>query len=270
MIDMLLVVICFCFLISLLCAGGGGWSLIICAVCIAMFALRRGLIRKLELEKMKERWIYIAGIALIVICIIGDTVVVPSNEMTNYSKGLEKVAKLLQIEKTEEIYVILDELEEKYGATEAIIINRVAALLQDCEYEKALEETQRYPDKHTGEYYTMCEAIYISLGEKGEEPLKELYLQGAKDWPDWLDMQIYAGIVQLEREEYSSAEYFFSRAYEIDNKQGMTLYLLGITQYELREYDKCIKCFAMAYEAGVEDYVAVSMQEYMQKILEEV
>ena len=61
-----------------------------------------------------------------------------------------------------------------------------------------------------------------------------------------------------------------SRFYEIDSNNGMALYFQGITQYELREYQKSLSCFAKAYEAGVENYVIASMQEYIDKILEEV
>lgn len=270
MIEIILIVIFLCMLISVAFAGGGLGSIAVCIISAGLLVIRIASGKFLHLDK--KILVVIHMVCFAMMCFFGltdggtDTV----HRAGIYDESIKQTMQLIEKEKPEDTYVILEDLEESYGTTEAIVLTRVAALIEEEEYETALEELEKFPDKHAEEYYLAMETIYLGLDTEGEELLKEMYLQAANDCLDWFDMQINAGIVQLENENYRSAEYYFLRAYEIDENNGMALYFQGITQFELREYSKCLTCFAMAYEAGVEDFVIASMQEYMQKIKEEV
>lgn len=270
MIEIILCTVFLCFLVSSVCVGSGIGSIAVCVITVGLFAIKRLNGKLFNLDKKKLAILYSCGfIAMIIVALLG-TMTSVKHKAEIYNDGLKNVAKLIEKEHPEEVYDLLVEVEEKYGKSKDVILARIAALLQEGEYEKALEEASYYPDKHSKEYYSVMETIHLCLDSTVSEELEEIYLLAANDCPDWADMQINAGIVQYERENYRAAEYYFLRAYEIDSNNGMALYFQGITQYELREYQKSLSCFAKAYEAGVENYVIASMQEYIDKILEEV
>ena len=270
MIEIILIVVFLCSLISFAFAGGGFGSIAVCIISVGLLAIRIASGKILHLDKKILVVIHIVCFALMCVFVLPDGGTDTDHRASVYDESIKQTMQLIEKEKPEDTYVILEDLEETYGTTEAIVLTRVAALIEEEEYKTALEELDKFPDKHVEEYYLALETIYLGLDTEGDELLKEMYLQAANDCSDWFDMQINAGIVQLENENYRSAEYYFLRAYEIDENNGMALYFQGITQYELREYSKSLTCFAMAYKAGVEDFVIASMQEYIQKIIEEV
>lgn len=270
MIEIILLIIFLCFLINVLCVGGGVGSIGICLTCVALLIFRLIVSKKTDIDRKKLFAVYVGSLLVMAVCIIWESRDTTEYITESYTVGLSQAMEQLEKEEFEEAYNSLREVEEAYGTTEAVIAARIAILLQEEEYESALKEIKQYPEKYSYEYYTMLETIYLGMGEEKEEELWDMYLVAARDWPTWQEMQMKAGFVQYERANYQAAEYFFLRVYEMNEENGMALYFLGITEYELQQYSLCLECFAKAYDAGVTDTMIASMQEYIKKILEEV
>lgn len=118
---------------------------------------------------------------------------------------------------------LLDELDLVYGKREETVMTRIGCHFLDGDYEKALVAATDFPDKSKREYYSVMEEIYKEMEENGEEGLDKLYLEAAEVYPDWLHMQLSAGIVQLKQKQYNSAKRYFERAYYIDYDSGMAM-----------------------------------------------
>lgn len=270
MIEIILLIIFLCFLINVLCVGGGLGSVGICFICVALLVFRFIVNKKSDMDRKKLFFVYAGSFLVIAACIIWESKDTTEYITESYETGISQTVELLEKEEFEEAYNSLHEVEETYGKTEAVMAARIAILLQEEEYESALKEIKQYPEKHSYEYYTMLETIYLGMGEEKEEELWDMYLEAARDWPTWQEIQLKAGMVQYERANYQAAEYFFLRVYEMDQEDSLALYFLGITEYELQKYSLCLECFAKSYEAGATDDMIASMQEYIHKILEEV
>lgn len=270
MIEIILLIIFLCFLMNVLCVGGGLGSIGICFICAALLVFRFIINKKSVINRKILFFVYIGSFLVMAVCILWESKDTTEYITESYETGISQTMELLEKEDFEEAYSSLQKVEDAYGKTEAVIAARVAILLQEDEYESALKELKQYPEKHSYEYYTMLETIYLGIGEEKEEALWDMYLEAARDWPTWQEIQLKAGMVQYERANYEAAEYFFLRVYEIDPEDSLALYFLGITEYELQKYSLCLECFAKSYEAGATDDMIASMQEYIHKILEEV
>lgn len=245
---MLIIILISIFVCALLHMILLGWSFLGVLACVAAVAYM-----VLWFLKRKEKWIGAVCVAVAVVGLFGICFTKRDSYILEYGSEMQQVNRYMDKYLTEEALDILEELEEDYGLTDEIIMARVMCCMIDREPEEALEWSKSYSGKTEKEYYSMMESIYKELDEDGEKPLQDLYIEAAKNWPNWLEMQMSAGMVQLERKEYSSAMYYFRRAYNLDVNSGMPSYLLGMTCYYMGDYKNCLFFYNLALEKGVSD-----------------
>lgn len=236
-----------CFLMDLILVGLNFFSILGClgmaAVCILWFLGKR------------DRKIFVLGIIIAVVGLLGSCFRERESYIQTYRSEIERANVYLEKEKTEEALALLDELELNYGKREETVMIRMICHLVDGDYDKALAVAKDYPNRTTQEYYSVMEDIYKELEESGEENLNVLYLEAAEKYPNWLHMQLSAGMVQLKQKQYNSAKNYFERAYYLDYENGMAPYLLGLTSYYMGDYRNCLFYYNEALEKGVSDEI---------------
>lgn len=243
----ILLTVFLCVLVETILLGWNFWGIFVCLIIIAAVLLR-------FLGK-RQKWISVLTVVLIVAGVLGVCLSEQDSYVQTYGNELNRVNVLIDKEKTEEALEILDDLEEDYGLRDEIVMARITCHFHDGDYDEALEVAQTYPNKDSQEYYSTIKEIYKEMEEDGKENLDNLYLEAANKWPNWLEMQLSAGMVQLERKEYSSAQKYFERAYYLDYENGMSAYLLGMTAYYMGDYKNCLFYYNDALKRGVSDEI---------------
>ena len=251
MLNILLFTIGLCFVIQMILVGGYLFGIGACVVIVALIIL--GFLKK------RAKWMTAIGIVLIAVCMIGVTSEKRENYISNYGDELKNIEALIDECETKQALERLFALEEKYGMTEDIILQKTYCYYTDSNFENAITVMKEYPHKKSKSYFNTMEMIYKGMEQDGKEELHDLYVEAATEWPSWLEMQLSAGLAKLERAEYKAAEYYFQKSYYLDYENGMASYFLGVTAYYQGNYKECLRYYNQALEKGVSDEVKDSI-----------
>lgn len=253
MITILLMTICFCFLVEMLLLGVCSWGIAVCVMCGLLEAFYILSLKKPELVLRYKKYVVVGGTFVLVIVMLMASRDDRESYVLIYADELEEVAALIDEDRTKEALQELSVMQEKYGLRDTIVLERVLCYMTDSNYEAALQAVSDYSDKESQNYYSLLESIYLGMEDEGKEELYNLYIEAANKYPGWMEMQLAAGIAQLDRKEYSSAEYYFTRSYNMNMVDGMSAFYLGATAYYAGNYEECLYYFNDAIRKGVPD-----------------
>lgn len=185
--------------------------------------------------------------------------------MGDYAERIRQAAALIDKENMDEGMRLLDELEAEFGATDLSCYERAEIHLYLGEYDEALSCVGNVKDKSHEYWYEYMERILRLQGtDEALARLEKLYLSGAEDLPDSSYMQYMAGLVRLGNGAGQSAAYYFRRARELDPKDALSCYYLGVICYEQGNREEASAYFAEALERGVDEERAENIQWYME------
>lgn len=247
MMIIIFVAIFLCFLIEMILFGWNVFGVLACLASVAVVVL--------HILGKRAKWIAAVGMLVAVVGVVGVCFREKDGYITTYTEELDRANAFMMKDMTDEAYEVLEDLADEYGQTEDIIIIRAICHYIDGDYDDALEVALLLPNKTSKEYYSLMEEIYKELGKDYVESLDALYIEAANTWPTWLEMQLSAGMVQLENKEFASAKYYFNRAYILDYDSGMPAYLLGLTSYYMGNYKDCLMYYNDALANGVTEEI---------------
>lgn len=215
----------------------------------------------------------LAGTGRIVCVVLACVLLIPAgngkNPVSTYENDLGEARKALEKGKLDQGIELLEEMEETYGQDDNIICLRTVEMVSKGDYEGAYEEIERMSDRKSMLYYAVKEQIYThdSSGET-IDGICAMYLEAAKEWPEWTHMQKYAGIAQLEKDQYESAVYFLERAVVQDMEDAESYYYLGAANYYLNNYETSQTCFEKALEYDLAEEYYSDIVWYVQNMTE--
>lgn len=141
-------------------------------------------------------------------------------------------------------------LRERYGATDAVLLMEARAAIGKKEYLKASDALNTLSDKRQEPYFATLGQIHM-LQQQYDEALA-VYVDGARTWPMWGEMQLQAGAQAVCVKNYPVAEYFLLRAAEQMPQNPVPLYYLGVARYEQGYPDEADVYFNEALELGLD------------------
>ena len=251
MLNIFLFTIGLCFVVHMVLVGWNLFGIVVCVGIAALFVL--------DFLKKRAKWMTVLAMVLIAICMLGVTSHERDGYISNYGNELKNIQSLIAESETKQALEKLLALEETYGLTEEIILEKAHCYYEDSDFENAINIMAEYPHKRSKIYFYTMEAIYKDMEDDGKEALHDLYVEAATEWPSWLEMQYAAGLAKLDRAEYKAAQYYFQRTYYLDYENGMASYLLGVTSYHQGNYEECLQYYNQALKKGVSDEVKASI-----------
>lgn len=263
MITIILMTICFCFLIEMFFVGFHLWGIIICVLTLLTQILHIFILKKPEVFSKYKKLLILGGSLVLLVVALFASNGKSESYVLGYVDALSEVGALMDENMTKEALQLLDEVQQEYGLRDAIVMERVACYMIDSNYNAALLAAEGLSDKTSMEYYRLLEKIYKLMEEEGEEALASVYIEAANKYPSWLEMQLAAGIVKLDRKEYSSAKFYFERSYNLNTVDGLSAYYLGMTEYYMGNYEECLYRFNEAVGKGVSNEVKAEIAQYV-------
>lgn len=190
-----------------------------------------------------------------------------SGGIRNYEDRLFSVQELLMDGKLDRAVQELTELEALYGSDDNTHILWALENLIKENLEEAYAQMSRVSDKQSQLYYAVMERIYIKdSSEASVEQIYALYIEAAKQWPDWTHMQKYAGIAYFEQNNYSGAQYYLSRAFSQDETDDRVAFYLGAVAYYQGEHEQSRQYFNEAIKLGADDDTCAEIIWYVEQM----
>jgi len=161
----------------------------------------------------------------------------------------------------------LEDLEGEYGKNDSTKGLHAVCCIMRGDRDKAYEYIEDFENKKSIQYYARMELFYQSdLSRDTTSDIYALYDQMVQDCPQWEYAQRMAGISQVERGNYTGADYFLTAALELEPEDIMALYYLGVSAYQQGRYEECNEYFLRAIDAGAEDEMLSWMAWYEEKM----
>lgn len=215
--------------------------------------------------KQKKKIVILCGIAVTLILLFWGAIFT-KRESFLYAEQVADVEELMEEEKIEEALELMDEVDKEFGRTDRISKDRALIYMYMRKYEEAINQAEQLSDKSSMEYYSLKEQIYEYMGEEGIEELFDTYIAAANDWPEWTYMQKYAGIAQMERYNYGSAEAYFHQAYKQGKTDPALLFAIGALKYYQGDYEASVRFF----QEAVDHELPIEMYDYVTYFLEQI
>ncbi|MBS6196387.1 MAG: hypothetical protein KH828_12485 [Clostridiales bacterium] len=199
-------------------------------------------------------WKKIAGMVLaagFLICALAGWFA-PERVIQTSEEQFGQVKKEVEKENYEKAFELLDEIDKKQGVTDRTLYIRaeIAVLMED--YKQALQWMENVKNPHTERYFEGMEQIYrLENTKKSMKNLDELYVTAAGELPENGRMQYLAGLVKLKEGAVKSAVYYLSNARNLDEKDAMSSYYLGVICYEQNDWGNAALYFDEAVERGI-------------------
>ena len=189
------------------------------------------------------------------------------NSIRDYEDRLYTVQKLLMDGKLDKAVQELKTLEKQYGTDDNTQVLWALENLVKENFEEAYVYMNQVSDKQSQLYYAVMERICIQdPSDKSVGRIYEIYLEAAKQWPDWTHMQKYAGITYFEQNNYSGAQYYLSRAFAQDSTDYRVAYYLGAVAYYQGSVEQCRQYFNEAIKLGADDDTCAEILWYMEQM----
>lgn len=236
-------------------------GLLACTCLMMLFLFRMFLVKYFNSKKV----LVIQGSLWVVtiFLLFGNSVNYPKQGIYAYADSLRKVENCVNEEDYAQALEVLDNIESVYGTDDKQVIYKTIIFIQKRQYENAMEELKRYKNTKDRTYYSLLEKIYSKGEDEVSEELFDMYVEAAKEHPDWESMQTGAGIAHMEQGNYQAAQYFFERAYKLTPIEGMNQYYLGTVHYELGNYEIALTWFEMALKTGVDEKIKSAIKYYV-------
>ena len=155
------------------------------------------------------------------------------------------------------------ELQELYGNNDTVRLLEARIAIEKKDYDAAIRAMDSLSDRRQEPYYATVGQI--RLLQKNYDQAQAVYVEGAKTWPLWSDMQLLAGVQASDNKQYQVAEYFLLRAAEQMPRNPIPLYHLGVTRYEQGYEEDADVYFNEALSLGLDEervgYVAWYRQQ---------
>lgn len=239
-------------------------GLVACVGLIFIFVFRSVFFKRFDSKRAVVIQGSLWGVTLFLL--FGNNINYPESGIYAYADGLRKVEDCINEEDFGQALEILENMETDYGEDDKQIIYKTMICIQKRQYENAMEELRKYKNTKDRTYYSLLEKIYTKGENVVSEELFDMYVESAKEHPDWESMQTGAGIAHMERENYQAAQYFFERAYKLNPIDGMNQYYLGAVHYELGNYQIALNWFEMALKTGVDEKIKSTIKYYVMEM----
>lgn len=204
-------------------------------------------------------------LGLLTLCGAGNRT--QSGGIQDYEERLVSVQELLMDGKLDKAVAELTELEELYGSDDNTYILWALENLIKENLEEAYAQMSRVSDKQSQLYYAVMERIYIKdPSESSVDQIYDLYIEAAKQWPDWTHMQKYAGITYFEQNNYAGAQYYLARAFEQDATDYRVAYYLGAVAYYQGNTEQSRQYFNEAIKLGADDDTCSEIIWYVEQM----
>ncbi len=222
---------------------------------------------KFKLPKKTVTALTVACVLLGALTLCGAGSRKQSGGIRDYEDRLFSVQELLMDGKLDKAVAELTELEELYGSDDNIHILWALENLVKENIDAAYSEMDQVSDKTSQLYYAVMERIYIKdPSDHSVDQIYDLYLEAAKQWPDWTHMQKYAGITYFEQNNYSGAQYYLARAFEQDETDYRVAYYLGAVAYYQGDKEQSCQHFNEAIKLGADDETCSQIIWYVEQM----
>jgi tetratricopeptide (TPR) repeat protein len=238
------------------------WSVIAAAIALVMLIFNLFAGRKIPRRLLR----LISAVGLTVILLIGlwSGLQPKTGGFIAYDAKIASVERLLANERAENAHNNLDQLIAEYGPNDRLLLFKVQASLAEADFASAKTRLYTVSDNTSAEYYALLGQIHALSGQSSDA--QRILTLAASQYPQWCEMQLYAGIQAVNNKAYATGEYFLLRAFEQDPELAVALYYLGVTRYEQGLYDESSDFFAEALSIGVDAKIASYISWYEQQM----
>lgn len=268
---MLIILLAVCIALSLLNLilfhGGILLSILALAFGLAGIILR---IPKAGIPDKAKGVLPMVCLAVCTVCLWKTETRAQENGILYYQQQLDRALDQIEKNDPDAAMKTISDLEETYGSDDNTLMLQAMKELENDNYGDAYEIMKRVTDKTSQMYYAVMEQIYMAdPSEKSVEQIYDLYLEAAKEWPEWTYMQKYAGIKQFDKGLYNGAEYYLLRAYSQNDSDAGTCFYLGAVNYYLEEYEDSIAYFGRSVDLGADEQTQKDIYWYIQQMEQE-
>lgn len=215
--------------------------------------------------KNQKKILIACGIGVSLVLLFWGSVFSKKDEFP-YAEKIINAENLMKEEKLEEALEALDEIEREFGKIDRVYKNRALIHMYEKNFEKAIAQAEQLSDKTSKEYFTLKAYIYEYMGEEGKEGLFDTYIEAADAWPNWTYMQKYAGVAQMERYNYGSAESYLRQAYKQGENDPILLFEIGALKFYQGDYEASVHFF----QEAIEKELPTEMYEYVAHFLYQI
>ena len=266
MVTILCIFVCAAALLSALVFGGDvGLSLLAAGIAAGLAVLDRLLGRKLAWAKALG---VLLGVGLLVFCFY-----IPSRTADygyeDYLQKTEDYMGALLREDGEEAEALRQEIAEKYGESDDLRYLAANAAIAAGDLDRAEHFAYSFTDRHSKAYYLLWEEIILDRDMDNDAKLsrlRDLYVNAARDNPEWVYALQCAGGMLFDEGKYSQAAYYLVNALTYaEAADAETLYFLGACLMEQSEYQKGLYYFRLSADAGAGPELLKSIAWYAKK-----
>lgn len=206
---------------------------IVASALVALGALGLLGLRLFFAARVKASWLRplsLVGVAVLIAVSFWSGLRPVANGWTAYQEGLEQVERQLDRGDGFKAAEALQVLREQYGDNDALRVLRARAAVNRKDYDEAENTLRTLSDRQQPAYYATLGYIYLQ--RQDDKQAQAIYVEGARAWPLWSDMQLLAGTQALQNKQYAIGEYFLLRAAEQMPRNPLPLYHLGVARFE--------------------------------------
>ncbi|MBR5756185.1 MAG: hypothetical protein IKX96_01365 [Firmicutes bacterium] len=249
---MLIVFLAAAFITALLNAFlfGGSFIMSIAVAAIAAVGILLSLIKAIGAPL--RGIIRIAALAAVIaVCLFAP----PKAEEGGFIKTQNTIAKALDKAIDGDGYAadaLLDEIKNGIDIP-AVVLIRARAAYEKGEYQKAADtvNTLTGAARHLPDYYIVAAASNLDAGN--DDRAENLLTEAAQLYPEWFQVQYYAGAVALQNNRLEKGTYFLARALDLcEDDNEYVLEMLGTGYYRLGDYETAKEYLDMGLAAATD------------------
>ncbi|HAL73762.1 MAG TPA: hypothetical protein DCM45_01560 [Clostridiales bacterium] len=242
--------------------GSAVWSITAAVIAAALLLFNLFAVRKVPRRLLR----LISAIGLVIVLLIGLwSGLQPENDgFLAYDAKIAQVESWLGQDQPAKAQELLDQLITEYGPNDRLLLFKAQASLAAEDYINAENRLIDIADKSADEYYALSGQLYTLSGRNSDA--QRVFVQAASQYPQWCEMQLYAGIQATNNKNYAIGEYFLLRAFEQDPALAVALYYLGVTRYEQGLDDEAADYFDEALSIGVDATIASYISWYQEQM----
>jgi len=262
MLNILLVVFFAASVLNLTLFGGAVfWSILAALLSLGLLGFR--LLFAAKIKPALIRPISLIGVAALVAVGFWCGLRPAEGGFVGFESGVAEVERYLAQDEAFKAGEAWEELRELYGNNDTVRLLEARIAMEKKEYDTAVRAMDALSDRRQEPYYATVGQIRVL--QKNYDQALAVYIEGAKTWPLWSDMQLIAGVQASDNKQYQVAEYFLLRAAEQMPRNPVPLYHLGVARFEQGYAEEADVYFNEALSLGLDEertgYVAWYRQQ---------